>query len=393
MPLPAEAGRHILTRSPGPRRGRARERRDRDRVHESPIESWSRIRSRRSMMPSRSRTRHRACSAEESGRRSRRGLLWASGGLRRRRAPRVHRLPLAPTAPEARPAPSAAAPPPWEVALRAGLGRDPPRGAPGKSRCSSAEYFDRVSDAMRTYLGALYGFDGLESTTDEAIANLKRSPVQSIPLPEGDRVPPGVRPGEVRELHPGAHRLREGPRSRRAHRARDDAASSGVPGAPSLCTAAAAEGQMNAMPRWARAGRATLAYAATLAAVVVGCAWGLFARGEAWLSAKWTLPASVGTAIRSAHLGGGDRLRAPRARRDGLGRLANDGGGRPAGPPDRAPYPRAAARRPARTGGPSSAIYPASCAARRSSCVSPRDPPPAGTCSRGRTRRSAASTS
>ena len=36
------------------------------------------------------------------------------------------------------------------------------------------EYFDRVSNAVRKYLGARYGFDGLESTTDEMRAVLKR---------------------------------------------------------------------------------------------------------------------------------------------------------------------------------------------------------------------------
>jgi hypothetical protein len=38
----------------------------------------------------------------------------------------------------------------------------------------SGEYFDRVSDCVRKYLGARYGFDGLESTTDEMRAFLRR---------------------------------------------------------------------------------------------------------------------------------------------------------------------------------------------------------------------------
>jgi hypothetical protein len=38
----------------------------------------------------------------------------------------------------------------------------------------NAEYFDRVSNSVRKYLGARYGFDGLESTTDEMRAVLKR---------------------------------------------------------------------------------------------------------------------------------------------------------------------------------------------------------------------------
>lgn len=36
------------------------------------------------------------------------------------------------------------------------------------------EYFDRVSDCVRKYLGARYGFDGLESTTDEMERTLAR---------------------------------------------------------------------------------------------------------------------------------------------------------------------------------------------------------------------------
>jgi hypothetical protein len=36
------------------------------------------------------------------------------------------------------------------------------------------EYFDRVSDAVRGYLGARFGFDGLESTTDEILTALKK---------------------------------------------------------------------------------------------------------------------------------------------------------------------------------------------------------------------------
>jgi hypothetical protein len=38
----------------------------------------------------------------------------------------------------------------------------------------TGEYFDKVSDCVRKYLGARYGFDGLESTTDEMRAVLKR---------------------------------------------------------------------------------------------------------------------------------------------------------------------------------------------------------------------------
>jgi hypothetical protein len=61
--------------------------------------------------------------------------------------------------------------PPWEVALEelfairyAGLAKE----------ARYAEHYDRVSDAVRKYLGGRYGFDGLETTTHEMTAILKR---------------------------------------------------------------------------------------------------------------------------------------------------------------------------------------------------------------------------
>jgi hypothetical protein len=44
------------------------------------------------------------------------------------------------------------------------------------------EYFDRVSDTVRKYLGARYGFDGLETTTHEMRSTLKRvrPPIQNL---------------------------------------------------------------------------------------------------------------------------------------------------------------------------------------------------------------------
>ena len=83
-----------------------------------------------------------------------------------------------------RPKPVPPPPPPrvpWEVALER-LHEVRHAGLLETSRF--ADFFDRVNDAVRQYLGARFGFDGLESTTDEAIAYLKRSNVQSIPLPQ-----------------------------------------------------------------------------------------------------------------------------------------------------------------------------------------------------------------
>jgi len=37
-----------------------------------------------------------------------------------------------------------------------------------------AELYDRVSDIVRRYLGDRYGYDGLESTTREALGELRR---------------------------------------------------------------------------------------------------------------------------------------------------------------------------------------------------------------------------
>ncbi|HVJ21623.1 MAG TPA: hypothetical protein VM686_39735 [Polyangiaceae bacterium] len=73
-----------------------------------------------------------------------------------------------------RPKPVAPPPPPrppWEVA-REELFDLKHAGLLQEQR--HAEYFDRVSDTVRKYLGALYGFDGLESTTREALGVLRK---------------------------------------------------------------------------------------------------------------------------------------------------------------------------------------------------------------------------
>ena len=46
-----------------------------------------------------------------------------------------------------------------------------------------ADFFDRLNDAVREYLGARFGFDGLESTTDETMTALRRLPHFGVPLP------------------------------------------------------------------------------------------------------------------------------------------------------------------------------------------------------------------
>jgi hypothetical protein len=70
---------------------------------------------------------------------------------------------------------------PWEVALER-LHEVRHAGLLETSRF--AEFFDRVNDAVREYLGARYGFEGLESTTDETLAALTRLRYFALPLPE-----------------------------------------------------------------------------------------------------------------------------------------------------------------------------------------------------------------
>jgi hypothetical protein len=71
--------------------------------------------------------------------------------------------------------------PPWETALER---LDEIRHAGLLETQRFAEFFDRVNDSIRQYLGARFGFDGLESTTDETLAALRRAPHFGLPLPE-----------------------------------------------------------------------------------------------------------------------------------------------------------------------------------------------------------------
>ena len=71
--------------------------------------------------------------------------------------------------------------PPWEVALER---LDEARHAGLLQTQRFAEFFDRVNDAVREYLGARFGFEGLESTTDETLRALRRAPAFGLPLPE-----------------------------------------------------------------------------------------------------------------------------------------------------------------------------------------------------------------
>jgi hypothetical protein len=61
--------------------------------------------------------------------------------------------------------------PPWEIALES-LARLRDERERGLDEEGIETWADAVSDVLREYLGARYGFDGLESTTDELVAAL-----------------------------------------------------------------------------------------------------------------------------------------------------------------------------------------------------------------------------
>lgn len=71
--------------------------------------------------------------------------------------------------------------PPWEVALER---LDEVRHAGLLPVGRFGEFVDRVSDTLRAYLGARYGFDGLESTTDEVLRGLAKAQPQGVTLAE-----------------------------------------------------------------------------------------------------------------------------------------------------------------------------------------------------------------
>lgn len=71
--------------------------------------------------------------------------------------------------------------PPWDIALEA---LDEVRHAGLLESQRYDEYFDRVSDAVRRYLGDRFGFDGLESTTDEILLALDHYGSPGIPMPD-----------------------------------------------------------------------------------------------------------------------------------------------------------------------------------------------------------------
>jgi hypothetical protein len=51
-------------------------------------------------------------------------------------------------------------------------------------KLATKPYYDRLSDAVRSYLGRIYRFDGLELTTDEILAKLRKVPSPTLPFGE-----------------------------------------------------------------------------------------------------------------------------------------------------------------------------------------------------------------
>jgi hypothetical protein len=81
--------------------------------------------------------------------------------------------------------------PPWEVALEELF--DIKNAGLIKSE-RYAEHFDRVSDAIRKYLGDRYGFDGLESTTRETLVLLREF---QPPIPVLDTIETSLRDADL----------------------------------------------------------------------------------------------------------------------------------------------------------------------------------------------------
>lgn len=90
--------------------------------------------------------------------------------------------------------------PPWDVALEK---LDEVRHAGLLETKRDAEYFDRVSDAVRGYLGARFGFDGLESTSDEILTALKKQTSGFVRIDTGSDLgapAPGIPLDEIRHF-------------------------------------------------------------------------------------------------------------------------------------------------------------------------------------------------
>ena len=108
-----------------------------------------------------------------------RGLEWAGGGAL---AGAVLAYILYRIAKRPKPVPPPPPPrPPWEIALEQ---LDEVRHAGLLETARLSEFFDRVNDAVRMYLGGRFGFDGLESTSDEIMGAMSKVSHFGLALPE-----------------------------------------------------------------------------------------------------------------------------------------------------------------------------------------------------------------
>lgn len=56
------------------------------------------------------------------------------------------------------------------------------------SRGHTKDYYDAISDVIRRYLGGMRGFDAIEMTSDEVIAQVRKNPLPGVPLVEVERL-------------------------------------------------------------------------------------------------------------------------------------------------------------------------------------------------------------
>ncbi len=107
------------------------------------------------------------------------GLQWGAGGAL---AGAILAYVLYRIAKRPKPVPPPPPPrPPWEIALEQ---LDEVRHAGLLETARLSEFFDRVNDAVRMYLGGRFGFDGLESTSDEIMLAMSRVSHFGLALPE-----------------------------------------------------------------------------------------------------------------------------------------------------------------------------------------------------------------
>ena len=178
--------------------------------------------------------------------------------------------------------------PPWEVALER---LDEIRHAGLLETQRYGEYFDRVSDAVRQYLGARFGFDGLESTTDEMLAALRRVPHFGLPIAEVAAFLQECDLVKFADVTPSFEECQ------RALAQAERIVRTTMPRpAPVPPPSAGGRRVMSRSPgrrrRWLRGSLVALG---TVVALALALLYPLLARGDAWRTATWSVwPAALG---------------------------------------------------------------------------------------------------